>query len=330
MWPGLIELARWAPSPHNIQPWRLRIRSDAEAELLYDPTRLLPDTDPTGRFSVVGLGIFLETLAIAARAQGMDVEADFATERLEPGSGPPRLWANLRLVPYTGEPDLDPRLILERRTSRLPYDGRPVPAGVLDELAAVAERFGYRMSTSSDRAFVDWVLGLNRDTLFEDLLEPTARRETGSWLRFSERAAAERRDGFSPSALGFPGPLLHAYFRLAPVFELPGLRHAIRGLYFRTMRGTSTIAWFSGPFEQHADWLAAGRMLARGWLVLTRHGVVLHPFGSIITNLRANAALQERIGSDEAGGLNWLIARLGYSAEPPRSHRLDARALVVD
>src|SRR5207247_148693 len=140
-----------------------------------------------------------------------------------------------------------------------------------------------------------------RDTLFEDLLEPAARREVGSWLRFSNRAAAERRDGFSPSALGFPGPLLRAFFRLAPVFELPGLRHAIRRLYFRTMRGTATIAWFTGPFEQHEDWVAAGRMLGRAWLLLTKHGVVLHPFGSIITNSRANAALPERVGAVARG-----------------------------
>ena len=326
MWPELIDVARWAPSPHNIQPWRVRIRSETDAELLYDPARLLPETDPSGRFSAVGLGVFLETLAVAARARGRDVESGFATERLEPGRGEPRLWARLRL----GHDPRRRRSTIERRTSRLPYDGRPVPADALDELDAVAARARHILSTSSERDFVDFVLGLNRDTLFDDLLEPGARREVGSWLRFSERAAAERRDGFSPSALGFPGPLLHAYFRLAPAFELPGLRHAIRRLYFRTMRGTSTIAWFNGPFDEHADWVAAGRLLGRSWLLLTKHGVVLHPFGSIITNRRANAALHERIGRDEAGRTTWLIARLGYSAEPPRSQRLEARELFVD
>ena len=154
MWPELIDVARWAPSPHNIQPWRVRIRSETDAELLYDPARLLPETDPSGRFSAVGLGVFLETLAVAARARGRDVESGFATERLEPDRGEPRLWARLRLVPYAGEPDLDPRLILERRTSRLPYDGKPVPADALDELDAVAARARHSLSTSSERDFV--------------------------------------------------------------------------------------------------------------------------------------------------------------------------------
>ena len=330
MWPELIDLARWAPSPHNIQPWRLRPRSETEAELLYAPDRLLPDTDPAGRFSAVGLGVFIETLAVAAHARSLDVDTELVSDRLEPTDSEPRTWARLRLVPYDGPRDLDPQVILDRRTSRLPYDGRPVAEDVLAEISAVAASFGHQLETSSDQTFVDWVLGLNRETLFEDLLEPKARREVGSWLRFSEREAATHRDGFSPSALGFPGRLLHAYFRLAPVFELPGLRHAIRALYFRTMRGTRTIAWFTGPFDRQEDWLAAGRMLGRAWLVLTARGVYLHPFGSIITNARANAALQARIAASAPGRMTWLIARLGYSAVPPRSHRLETRELLVD
>jgi hypothetical protein len=328
MWRDLLDLARWAPSPHNIQPWRLRIRSDTEAELLYEPSRLLPATDPSGRFSVVGLGVFAETLAVAARARGLDLSLDVQTERLEPGGGPPAPWARLELVPFSGT-DLDPKLIVARRTSRLPYDGRAVPDTVLEEVAAAARSFGYAFHTSADPQLVCWVLCLNRDTLFEDLTAAGARREVGGWLRFSEREAAARRDGFSPSALGFPGPLLKAYFRLAPLLELPGPRHAIRALYSRTMRGTRTIGWFTGPFDRPADWLAAGRMLGRTWLVLTARGVVLHPFGSIITNERANASLQERIGADRPGATTWLIARLGHSAEPPRSHRRTVEELLA-
>src|SRR5918992_215188 len=130
-WPDLLDLARWAPSPHNIQPWRLRPLGDRDAELLCASNRLLPETDPTGRFSYVGLGSFVETLAIAARAGG------------------------------------------------------------------------HTLTCSSDPALVDFVLDLNRETLFFDLTDPNARREVGGWLRFSRRSAERSRDGFSPAALGF-------------------------------------------------------------------------------------------------------------------------------
>ena len=40
-WPDLLELARWAPSPHNIQPWRLR----PLVELLGRQNRILSRMD---------------------------------------------------------------------------------------------------------------------------------------------------------------------------------------------------------------------------------------------------------------------------------------------
>ena len=60
IWHTLLEDARWTPSPHNIQPWRVAVVSAREATLRYDPARLIPDTDPTGQFTTIGFGIFLE------------------------------------------------------------------------------------------------------------------------------------------------------------------------------------------------------------------------------------------------------------------------------
>jgi hypothetical protein len=328
-WEALLDVARWAPSPHNIQPWRLRQRSDDEAELLCRPERLLPDTDPTGRFTMVGLGIFVETLAIAARAAGTELSVEYDGTRLSPDTAEAIPFAQLRLVPPAEREDLAPELIRARRTSRLPYDGRPVPDGVLGELGAVADSYGHRVAFSSDPDLVRWALELNRETLFFDLTDERARREVGAWLRFSGREAAERGDGFSPAALGFPGWLLRLFFHSRGVFDLPGLRTVVRRLYDRTMRGTRTVAWIQGPFDDPEHWVEAGRMLARLWLTLTKHGVQLHPFGSIITNEDANARLRRRVDHDPAAGMLWLIMRLGYSAEPPRSHRLETRELLV-
>jgi hypothetical protein len=328
-WEELLELARWAPSPHNIQPWLLRPVSENEAELVCAPDRLLPDTDPTGRFTMVGLGIFVETLAIAARAAGRDISAVYDGAPLVRRGPAGMPFARLRMVASAGREELGPELIHRRRTSRLPYDGRPVPDTVLHELERVAGAHGHRVGFSSDPELVRWVLDLNRETLFFDLTDEHARREVGSWLRFSDRAAARKRDGFSPAALGFPGWLLYLFFHGRRAFELPGIRTVVDRLYGRTTRGTKTIAWIQGPFGEPDHWVRSGRMLARLWLTLTKHGVQLHPFGSIITNGDANARLRRRIEHDPTDGTIWLIMRLGYSADPPRSYRLEAHELLV-
>jgi hypothetical protein len=330
MWDALAEYARWTPSPHNVQPWQLRVRSETEADLLYVPARLLPAEDPLGRFLMVALGIFIENLAVAARARGFDVEPEYAeVAALDSEAAELALFARLRLVPTPAREDFDPELIVARRTSRVAYDGRPVAPEMLAELADLCSAYGNTFFSSSDPALVSWVLALNRDTLFEDMTNAKTRREVGSWLRFSEREAGRKRDGFSPSCLGFPGWLLYVFFHYRGLFELPGLRQAVRRLYFRTMRGTSTIAWFAGPFDAPQDWTRSGRMLARLWLTLTREGLYLHPFGSTITNESAHEHLRARLGHNPAQGTLWFVMRVGASAEPPRSARLPRESILV-
>ena len=321
-WRELLEDARWAPSPHNVQPWRLRCDADGGAALLCPPDRLLPDTDPAGLFTAVGIGCFIESLAVAAAAQ--DLSLTVRRTGANPGDVEP--VALLALAPG-GRDRLERAFLHRRRTSRLPYDGRPVDLGLLEELERIASGFGHRWTATDDRELVDWVVALNRETLFLDMADPVARGEVGRWLRFSAAEAARRGDGFSPAQLGFPGWLLRLFFRRHRLLALPGIRHASRALYGRTMRGTRTVAWLRGPFETVDNGLVAGRMLMRLWLTTTRSGVQIHPFGSVITNATANARLQERIGADD--GTLWLVMRLGHSVEPPRSHRQETRELLV-
>jgi hypothetical protein len=279
---------------------------------------------------MVALGIFVEHLAVAARARGFDVEPEYADiPMLDSASSSPALFARLRLVESQDGDDFDRELIVRRRTSRVAYDGRVVAQAVLAELTDICSPYGNQLVSSSDPELISWVLALNRDALFEDMTNAKTRREVGSWLRFSEREAARRKDGFSPACLGFPGWLLYLFFHYRGVFELPGLRQAVRRLYFRTMRGTSTIVWFVGPFDGPEDWTRSGRLLARLWLALTRAGLYLHPFGSIITNEQANERLRTRLEHDPAQGTLWFIMRVGGSAEPPRSARLPRDDILV-
>src|SRR6266516_5984060 len=84
-WNELLSIARWAPSPHNIQSWRVRPLSATEAELHVDPARKLPVTDPGGRFVAVGLGVFVETVAVAAHALGFELDVEHDGSAPAPG-----------------------------------------------------------------------------------------------------------------------------------------------------------------------------------------------------------------------------------------------------
>jgi hypothetical protein len=68
-------------------------------------------------------------------------------------------------------------------------------------------------------------------------------------------------------------------------------------------------------------------MLMRFWLELTRHGLVVHPFGSVITNPTAHARLLEWLELADDRDEVWLLLRIGYSKRPPESAR---RAIAED
>lgn len=329
-WAQLLEYARWSPSPHNVQPWKVRPVSATEAELYYDPQRLLPHTDPTSRFTIAGLGMFIECLTIAANPLGYAVVAEHTTTpRLDYEAQTPQLFARLKLVPTRQRDSASPDLIKQRRTSRLAYDERPLTPAIQQELAALAARYGHALTFSTEPEMVDFVLDLNRETLFQDLDEEPVRRELARWVRTSKQEAYAKNDGLWNHCFGFPGRTMHNFFFHSERFRSPWKRRVIGSVYRRSMRGTTTIAWLHGPFGNRTEWLQAGAMLQRLWLAMTQHGVYLHPFGSVVTNALAHEKFQQKINTPATAQPLWLLVRMGYSQEPPRSLRLTVNDILL-
>jgi hypothetical protein len=329
VWLKLVEDARFAPSPHNTQPWRVTARSPSEADLYAPVDRLLPVEDPDGRFLTAGMGIFVEAIAVAAAARGLRLEYEPLLPDLGVAAEEPALVARLGLHPSASNSHVAVELLERRRTSRLPYDGRPAPEPVLRELASIATSFGHRATFSSDPELVRFVLDLNALTIFDDLTDDARRREIGYWTRGTDAEALRRGDGFSPSCLGFPPALIRLFFDHHRLCRPRVVRALLTRIYLRSMRGTATVGWISGPWRTPPEWFDAGRMLMRFWLGLTAHGLSLQPFGSVITNPRAHARLAERLRVDEGEGEIWLLLRLGFGGEPPRSARRPAAEVVA-
>lgn len=71
--PEILEIARLAPSVHNTQPWSVETR-DNQIQINLDPDYVLADGDPTGRQTMISLGIFAEAVVIAAEHVGLHVK----------------------------------------------------------------------------------------------------------------------------------------------------------------------------------------------------------------------------------------------------------------
>lgn len=67
------------------------------------------------------------------------------------------------------------------------------------------------------------------------------------------------------------------------------------------------------------------------WLHLHDHGVVLHPFGTVITNPRSHAQFAELVcAREDDDRMAWMLFRFGYSKTPPAAHHRPAAALLVN
>jgi hypothetical protein len=200
---------------------------------------------------------------------------------------------------------------------------------VLEELSRVVEPFGHQFEFSNDPEEVAWVVRLNADTMFSDLRDDATRREIGSWVRYTWAEAQRRGDGLASFAMLSPSWLMWLFFERNWLFQVPGLHQLSKWAYKRSMRGTRTVAWISGKFQEQPDCLVAGRALARLWLTMTKHGVYLHPFGSVITNPRSHQLMKDHFADARRRHPLWLLVRLGHSDVPPRAFRLSLDELIV-
>ncbi|WP_214470073.1 hypothetical protein [Mesorhizobium sp. dw_380] len=332
------EIARYAvscPSPHNTQPFRLRIRSDSEADIIFLPRRGLWVADPHGRFTWLTAGIFAEICAIAAHGLGYELDCSTDFSGMYPGGDTetPQIISRLTLMQVAGPvADFDPQLMLDRHTSRLPYDGHAIPEALLLDMQAEAQRTGHRFEARSDGQAIDRVIELNRQALFHHMMNAPIRNELVRWLRFGTREEDITGDGLSARCLGFSARLLKSFFTSPGFWTLPGIKSLVGFVYGRSMRGVGTIGWLRGPYVTMEDWFNAGTTMFRLWLIVTRHGYYWQPYGSVITSDEARTNMISYFGMpDEKGGADmvWLLLRLGKSETPPLSCRLPFEDIIL-
>ena len=334
-WHRIAIYAQRCPSPHNTQPFRLRILDQRNAELVFLPRRGLPTADPLGRFTWLTAGIFAEICSIAAHGEGYALAVEWDHSPMYEGGDTetPQTLARMTLRKSRSKiADLDPQLILDRHTSRLPYDGTPVPAKVVSELKAEAARLGHHFETRSDKEAIRWVVELNKQALFHDLDNAPLRTELTKWLRYDRREEDLMRDGLSARCLTFSPTLFRSFFTRHRFWTMPLVRNIVGTVYGTTMKGIGTIGWLRGPYRNSKDWVAAGTCMIRLWLTLTKHGIYWHPYGSVITseNARTNMIRYLRLPEEAGGGdMVWLLLRLGRSKEPPLSHRLPLEEIIL-
>ena len=333
LWHSLLAVAGSSPSPHNVQPWRVRILSADSAELFIDGTRTLPNEDHTGSFLLSAMGMFLEALELAAADSGLRLEADLPetaawyVERISDRSFKGlTLFARLRIAPDAGAVLLyEPSLLLKRRTSRISLKRDPVPQEAVDALSQLALAGGHLYAHITDPTDIEAILGQNILAVFHDMNVPAYHDEITEWFRFTDRSALRHRDGLDWRCMNLSRAEFWLSARMPRALLFPPTRSFLKRRYRKQLGNVPAIGILSGDFFVAENAVASGRFLLRFWLEVTRRGLYLHPYGNMVTNPKACAWLEDRTGVVKP----WLVFKIGYSDAPPKSFRRNLEDVLI-
>ena len=325
IWRRIAEIAAQSPSTHNTQGWRVRVESERTAVLFYDRERTLPAEDVNGDFNIINMGIFVRGMEIGAAAHGLRLTWSYALDESEDGASYVRV---ARLALDAGDdkhsaPLLTPFLL--RRTSRIPYDGRPVDSQAMGDLRALARERGHRFGWTQDPESVRWLMELNAETIADDLQVPAIRQELHRWMRFTRREAELKADGLWTACLNENSGLAWYMTRAPQILRLNFVRRTLRNSYLGAQAGTPAIGWIAGDIRTREQQFAAGCFLLDFWVRLTAWGLYIMPYGSLYTNSQSN----KEVGLDTGDPDFWMIFLMGYGPVPPKSFRLPIEHLIM-
>src|ERR1044072_434750 len=270
-WKKLLKTARYAPAPHNVQPWRLRILSDETAELLIEKRRTLPKEDPTGSFIILSMGLFIEALTIVAANCALKLDftlcqaaSRFTPDQIAKTEGELLPFARLSLSSAeVADAKIDDTLFHKRRTSRISFSSQPVPSEAVAALSKLANEWGQTYQQVTAPEIIEKILDRNIQAVFEDLNVPDYHDEIVEWFRFTDRASRQTRDGLDYRCMNSSRLSFWLAGRATQLMQLP-LSGALLKKIYRTQLGhVPTIGMLAGPFWNSECAFETGRFLMR-------------------------------------------------------------------
>jgi nitroreductase len=315
--------AALAPSIHNTQPWRWRIRG-AVADLYADLSRHLRVADPDRRLLTLSCGATLYQADLALAAAGFtttvtrlaNTDDDDHIAAALARAGDPSHLASITVTGHGTPSEATVRLhrIAEiRHTDRRPLLDEPISAAATAALVATARPFGIGLHL------------LHRDQIIE-LASAMSRAQDGEVDDVAARAELDAWTAHRPAAAGVPDAEIP---NRPPPTTVPmrDFGHVGTLPVPAGHDNAATYAILYGVADQPRNWLRAGEALSAIWLAATQHQIALLPMSVAIESPAGRRELQRILSGI---GYPYLVLRLGI-ADPnlpaaPRTPRLPARS----
>jgi nitroreductase len=274
----ILDLARWAPSGDNTQPWRFEILGDEHVLVHGFDTRDHVVYDLDGHASQLAVGALLETLAIAATAEGRQARIS-----RRPDTPDDHLLIDVQFDPAPPAPDPLLPSVEKRVVQRRPMSTRPLTPAQRQALEGALPD-GYRVIWFEALAERWRVARLLFDNAKIRLTIPEAfevHRAVIEWgARFSEDRIPDQAVGVDPLTTRLMRWAMGDWRRIALLnrWFLGDLPPRIQ---LDLLPGVACAAHFTllAPAVMRSvdDYLAAGRAMQRFWLTAASQGLYVQP-----------------------------------------------------
>jgi hypothetical protein len=328
----LVEWARLAQSAHNYQSWRVvldPVRSD-RMDLFVETDRLLPETDPFARQTVISLGTFLAVIDARAAQLGYRADIDLLPDGELDEQGLARLPAarvtlsrdtNARSR-FAAAADVD---ALTTATVKYRYRPAEVTTGLTDRITAWATD-GIRIEVVSDPDEVAWLNRVSIDAFTIEMEHEPTLIETHQSTRWNGRARRADPYGLAFTA-NFPRRTLwlaDAFMTIAPQKPAAFGRTGIR-LFTEALDDVNAYVTLISNDNNRRTQIETGMALQALWMELHSSGHVVLANSQALQEYPAMAPLyaevHERLAPD-GGTVQMLLAvarpRGGRHAFSPR------------
>lgn len=275
----ILDLARWAPSGDNTQPWRFEVTGDASLVVHGFDTREHCVYDLDGHPSQIAIGALLETMAIAASTHGWAMRAVRRT-----GLPDTRPTFDVGFVADAGvRPDPLAACIARRSVQRRAMRTRALTVAEKQALERAAGPAASVVWLDGNRTKLRTALLMFRSARLRLTLPEAYRvhRDVIEWhARYSEDRVPDQALGVDPLTTRLMQFVMHSWQRVAFFNAWLAGTWAPR-LQMDLLPGIACGAHFvllgAAPPAGIDDYVAAGRAVQRVWLTVTRLGLVMQP-----------------------------------------------------
>jgi len=277
----LLDVARFAPSVHNTQPWVVTAH-DNVVVITIDPTHRLHDGDPTGRETIISLGIFAEALCLATSTVGFTasqvrLDDEVCSILLEPTSAP----SNDEAI----------GLLLTRSTDRSVYKPAEVPTALVNELEAAETGSRSKIVVTTDPTLIGKVAQLTSQGIQLALSSPGFRHELSKYLVVP---GSGKKRGIATRSLYIPRPL--QYFE--PWLIRLGLQTGAEvKLEKRRWQSASGVVFICSECDLHKDWFEVGRNYLHVSLLIEKAGLSQATSAAIVEASDFHEDIEKQLGT---------------------------------